>query len=153
MFELTENTGSLDQVTQYELILSHCLEKLGVNGKRWHHSDAFTAAIDYARKSGYLNAKNELTVLGKSLVALQSFELSEAAQDRAMKKCDCGRSPTQYCVGWHHLSHELWQTKKLIAEAKLRAELLEKEYRNLIFPDDWPQFLSACYQATGTGQG
>ena len=79
MFELTENTGSLDQVTQYELILSHCLEKLGVNGKRWHHSDAFTAAIDYARKSGYLNAKNELTALGKGFVALKNLEISEAA--------------------------------------------------------------------------
>ena len=33
MFELAENTGSLDLVTQYELVPSHCLEKLGVNNK------------------------------------------------------------------------------------------------------------------------
>ena len=79
MFELAENTGSLDQVTQYELVLSHCLEKLGVNDKRRHHADAFTAAIDYAQKSGYLNAKNELTVLGKSFVVLRNLGLSEAA--------------------------------------------------------------------------
>ena len=79
MFELTENSASLDQVSQYELVLSHCLEKLGVNEKRWHHADAFTAAINYARKSGYLNAKNELTLMGKSLVALQNLDLSEAA--------------------------------------------------------------------------
>ena len=79
MFELAENTTSLDQVSQYELVLSHCLEKLDVNEKRWHHADAFTAAIDYARKSGYLNAKNELTLMGKSLVALQNLDLSEAA--------------------------------------------------------------------------
>ena len=79
MFELSENTASLDQVSQYELVLSHCLEKLGVNEKRWHHADAFTAAIDYARKSGYLNAKNELTLMGKSLVTLQNLDLSEAA--------------------------------------------------------------------------
>ena len=79
MFELTENIDSLDQVSQYELVLSHCLEKLGVNEKRWHHADAFTAAIGYARKSGYLNAKNELTVMGKSFVALQNLDLSEAA--------------------------------------------------------------------------
>ena len=79
MFELTENTASLDQVSQYELVLGHCLEKLGVNEKRWHHADAFTAAIDYARKSGYLNAKNELTVMGKSFIALQSLDLSAAA--------------------------------------------------------------------------
>ena len=79
MFELAENTGSLDRVSQYEMVLSHCLEKLGVNEKRWHHADAFTAAIDYARKSGYLNAKNELTLMGKSFVALQNLDLSEAA--------------------------------------------------------------------------
>ena len=79
MFELAENSGSLDQVTQYELVLSHCLEKLGVNEKRWHHADAFTAAIEYARKSGYLNAKNELTVLGKSFVALHKLEICQAA--------------------------------------------------------------------------
>ena len=79
MFELAENTGSLDQVTQYELVLNHCLEKLGVNDKRWHHADAFTAAVDYARKSGYLNSKNELTVMGKSFVALQDLTLSEVA--------------------------------------------------------------------------
>ena len=79
MFELAKNTASLDRVSQYELVLSHCLEKLGVNEKRWHHADAFTAAIDYARKSGYLNAKNELTFMGKSFVALQNLDLNAAA--------------------------------------------------------------------------
>ena len=79
MFELAKNIGSLDQVTQYELVLSHCLEKLGGKDNQWHHADAFTASVDYARKSGYLNAKNELTVLGKSFVALQHFHLREAA--------------------------------------------------------------------------
>ena len=79
MFELAENTASLDQVTQYELVLSHCFKKLGVNNQRWHHAAAFTAAIDYARKSGYLTAKNELTMLGKSFAAMQKLELSEAA--------------------------------------------------------------------------
>ena len=79
MFELVENTGSLDPVSQYELVLSHCLEKLGVNEKRWHQADAFIADIDNARKSWYLNAKNELTVLGKSFVTLQKLGLSAAA--------------------------------------------------------------------------
>ena len=79
MFELAQNTTSLYQVSQYELVLSHCLEKLSVNGKRRHHADAFTAAIDYARKSGYLNAKNELTLMGRSFIALQNLDLSEAA--------------------------------------------------------------------------
>mgnify|MGYP001253075928 CR=1 FL=1 len=79
MFGLVENIESLDKVSQYELVLNHCLEKLDVNHRRWHHADQFTAAIDYARKSGYLNAKNELTVLAKSLVTLQKLTLSEAA--------------------------------------------------------------------------
>ena len=79
MFELAENTASLDQVTQYELVLSHCFKKLGVNNQRWHHAAAFTADIYYARKSGYLNAKNELTLLGKSFAATQKLELSEAS--------------------------------------------------------------------------
>jgi len=55
-----------------------------------------------------------------------------------MKKCSCGRSPTSFCVGWHKLSHEEWQTKKMILEAKLRAELVEEEYLNLLFPKEWP---------------
>ncbi len=49
-----------------------------------------------------------------------------------MKMCECGRSPTQYCVGWHYLSHEEWQTRKIIAEAKLRAELLSQEYEQFV---------------------
>ena len=52
-----------------------------------------------------------------------------------MKKCDCGRSPTSYCVGWHSLTHVEWRTKQLIAEAKLRAELIQDEYDSIVFPD------------------
>ena len=88
-------------------VLSHCLQKLGLDNKWWHKSYAFTAAIDYARKGEYLNAKNELTVQGKQLAAMQNLELSEAAQFTNMKKFDCGRSPTQYCLGCLQLSHEL----------------------------------------------
>ena len=79
MFELAKNISSLDQVAQYELILSHYSEKLGKNQKRLHHAGAFITAIEYARKSWYLNAKNELTVLGKSFVALHNLKLIEAA--------------------------------------------------------------------------
>ena len=79
MYQLTHEGSSLDQITQYELVLSHCFKKLGLNNQRWHHAAAFTAAIDYARKSGYLNAKNELTLQGKGFAALQSLEFSDAA--------------------------------------------------------------------------
>ncbi len=79
MFEFTNDESSLDQVTRYELVLGHCFEKLGVTNIRWRHSDAFTAAIDYARKSGYLNAKNELTALGNNFASIKQFDLNEAA--------------------------------------------------------------------------
>ncbi len=79
MFEFTNDENSLDQVTRYEMVLGHCFEKLGVTDNHWRHSDAFTAAIDYARKSGYLNAKNELTVLGNNFASIKQFELNEAA--------------------------------------------------------------------------
>ena len=32
--------------------------------------------------------------------------------------CTCGRSPTGKCVGWHKLSEEDYQKKKITWEAK-----------------------------------
>ena len=32
--------------------------------------------------------------------------------------CTCGRSPTGKCVGWHKLSEEDYQNKKIAWEAK-----------------------------------
>ena len=32
--------------------------------------------------------------------------------------CTCGRSPTGKCVGWHKLSEEDYQNKKVALEAK-----------------------------------
>ncbi len=52
------------------------------------------------------------------------------------KKCDCGRSPSPYCVGWHALTHTEWQTKRIIYEAKLRADLLEQECKDAMYSDD-----------------
>ena len=37
--------------------------------------------------------------------------------------CSCGRSPVHNCIGWHKLTHSEWQTKKLICEVKLKADL------------------------------
>ena len=51
------------------------------------------------------------------------------------KKCTCGRSLTDECVGWGKLSHSEWQTKKIIAEAQSEAEPFEEELVRLIFPD------------------
>ena len=79
MFGIAENTGLLDQVTHYKLVLSNSVKKLGINDKLRYHADAFFAAIDYAPKSVYLNAKNQPRLLWKSSVALQNLKLSEAA--------------------------------------------------------------------------
>lgn len=49
-----------------------------------------------------------------------------------MKICECGRSPTRYCIGWHDLDHEEWQTQKIITEAKLRAELTKQDYQKFV---------------------
>ena len=51
------------------------------------------------------------------------------------KKCTCGLSLTDKCVGWGNLSHSEWQTKKIIAEAQSEAEPFEEELLRLIFPD------------------
>ena len=79
MFENTNDVASLDEITKYELVLSHCFEKLGVNDRRWRQADAFSAAVDYARKSGYLNAKNELTTMGNTFASIKQVVLDEAA--------------------------------------------------------------------------
>ena len=77
MFDHNKDGYSLDKLTRYELVLNHCFEKLGVTDRRWRHADAFSATIDYARKSGYLNAKNELTTMGNMFASMQRFVLRE----------------------------------------------------------------------------
>ena len=79
MFERNNGEYSLDQLTRYELVLCHCFEKLGDTDRRLRHADAFAAAIDYARNSGYLNAKNELTTMGNMFAFMQRLILKEAA--------------------------------------------------------------------------
>ena len=39
-----------------------------------------------------------------------------------MSACQCGRSPTQLCIGWHNLTEEEYQEKK-----KKYEELSEEE--------------------------
>ena len=36
--------------------------------------------------------------------------------------CTCGRSPTGKCVGWHKLSEEEYQEKKIVCEANQKAK-------------------------------
>ena len=35
-----------------------------------------------------------------------------------LMSCTCGRSPTGKCVGWHNLSEEDYQNKKIAWETK-----------------------------------
>ena len=35
--------------------------------------------------------------------------------------CACGRSPTGKCVGWHNLSEEEYQLKKIVWESKQKS--------------------------------
>ena len=86
MLERSENTASLYQAAQYGLMLCHCSVKLDVNEKRWYHANALTYAIDYARTSGQLNAKIELTLMNKSYFVHQNLDSNEAAQVGPTKK-------------------------------------------------------------------
>ena len=36
-----------------------------------------------------------------------------------MSECTCGRSPTGQCIGWHRLTEEQYQEKKLEYEKKV----------------------------------
>jgi hypothetical protein len=54
-----------------------------------------------------------------------------------MKKCNCGRSPTADCIGWHKLTHAEWQVKKLILEAETHAEKVAEEYSKLMEQKNW----------------
>ena len=35
-----------------------------------------------------------------------------------MASCNCGRSPTGKCMGWHDLSEEQYQQKKSVYDAR-----------------------------------
>ena len=34
------------------------------------------------------------------------------------KDCGCGRSPTGKCIGWHNLTNDLYEAKKIEYEKK-----------------------------------
>ena len=44
--------------------------------------------------------------------------------------CGCGRSPTGKCIGWHGLSEELYQHKKLLwLEEEMKKDQELEEYK------------------------
>ena len=46
--------------------------------------------------------------------------------------CTCGRSPTGKCVGWHKLSEEEYQEKKIVWEAKQKAKENERKSKEIL---------------------
>ena len=51
---------------EFERVLSHCFEMTGTN--------AYQHALEYGRKSGYLNKRNEVTSSGTLMLELQQYE-------------------------------------------------------------------------------
>jgi hypothetical protein len=44
--------------------------------------------------------------------------------------CGCGRSPTGNCIGWHSLSEEMYQHKKMLwIEEQLKKDQEVEEYK------------------------
>lgn len=52
------------------------------------------------------------------------------SSDNDIGKCGCGRSPTGKCIGWHGLSEELYQHKKMLwIEEELKRDQEIEEYK------------------------
>jgi len=51
---------------EFERVLSHCFEMTGTN--------VYQHALEYGRKSGYLNKRNEVTRSGRLMLELQQYE-------------------------------------------------------------------------------
>ena len=50
--------------------------------------------------------------------------------DNNIGKCGCGRSPTGKCIGWHGLSEQEYQHKKLLwLEEEMRKDQELEEYK------------------------
>ena len=79
MFDLACDHQSLSELTDFELVLSHCFEKIGAVDARWQHAEVFKAALQYGRQSGYFNSQNLLTSFGKEFARIKQFDLEEAA--------------------------------------------------------------------------
>ena len=71
MFELTSSPSAANQFQDFEIILAHCIRKIGNND--------YTKAVAYGRESGYLNAENKLTVSGRAFAQFAQFDLETAA--------------------------------------------------------------------------
>ena len=79
MFDLAGDHQSLSDLTDYELVLSHCFEKIGAINPKWQHSEVFKAALQYGRQSGYFNSQNLLTSFGRAFAQFAQFDFETAA--------------------------------------------------------------------------
>ena len=62
MFDLACDHRSLSELTDFELVLSHCFEKIGEVDARWQHAQVFKAALQYGSRSPYIEALARPTV-------------------------------------------------------------------------------------------
>jgi hypothetical protein len=47
-----------------------------------------------------------------------------------INKCGCGRSPTGECIGWHSLTEDMYQHKKMLwLEDQLRKDAEIEDYK------------------------
>ena len=53
---------------EFERVLSHCFEMSGTN--------VYQHALEYGRKSGYLNKRNEVTLSGTLMLELVQYEIA-----------------------------------------------------------------------------
>jgi hypothetical protein len=45
-------------------------------------------------------------------------------------KCGCGRSPTDKCIGWHGLTEEMYQHRRMLwLEEELKKDVELEEYK------------------------
>ena len=79
MFDFAEDQHLLSDLTDFELVLSHCFEKIGAVNPKWQHFEVFKAALQYGRQSGYFNSQNLLTSFGQDFARIKMFDLPEAA--------------------------------------------------------------------------
>ena len=71
MFDLTASPTAHTTFSQFEIVLGHCMKKVG--------KDDYLAAMDYGRRSGYFNANNLLTTPGMTLAQFARFDIQDAA--------------------------------------------------------------------------
>ena len=58
------------------------------------------------------------------------MQVRASVEDNTFGNCGCGRSPTGKCIGWHGLTEEMYQHKKMLwLEEELKKDQDLEEYK------------------------